>query len=276
MKFIDLTGERFGRLVVIKRVENKNNRVMWLCKCDCGKYSQVNSYLLRSGKTTSCGCASIERISNLNKGKELRENLTGKRFGRLTVIEFSHKENNKIFWKCKCDCGNETIVRADGLKTGHAKSCGCYNKERVSETKGALQHGLTDTKIYGTWFNIKARCYNPSCEQYRNYGGRGIKMCDEWLEDVSEFAKWSYENGYNENLTIDRIDVNKDYEPSNCRWTTWKEQANNKRNNRYIEYNGEVKTLKEWCELYDLKYNTVKRRIYRGWEIEEAFFGRKN
>lgn len=281
MNKIDLTGQRFGKLIVLRQsVNNNQGRVTWECQCDCGKICYVTSDCLRrKNGTKSCGCISKERISNLNKGKIKRENLTSQRFGRLTVIEFSHKKGDKTYWKCKCDCGKEVLVRSDALKTGHTNSCGCYNKEILRKAKWNETHGKTNSKIHSIWFNMKNRCYNPNTDEYSNYGGRGIKVCDEWLGEhgAENFIKWAFENGYDENAdfgkcTIDRINVNQDYCPENCRWATMKEQANNKRNNRYITYNGETKTLKEWCEYYNLNYDTVKRRIYSGWSVEEAFF----
>lgn len=209
----------------------------------------------------------------------MREDLTGRKFGRLTAIEFSHKERNRIYWKCRCDCGNEVTIRSDGLKTGHANSCGCYNKEVLRNAKWNETHGKSKSKIYEIWCNMKNRCYSPNTDEYQNYGSRGIMICSEWLGEhgAENFIKWALENGYDENIefgkrTIDRIDVNGDYCPENCKWPTMKEQGNNKRNNRYITHNGETKTLTQWCEYYKLPYHTIKARIYRGWDIEDAFF----
>ena len=197
--------------------------------------------------------------------------LTNKRYGKLVAKEFVGIKNNNSLWKCKCDCGNESIVYYSNLVRNHTKSCGCifYNRNEF--------HGLKDTRLYRVWANIKARCYYKKCNDYNDYGGRGISMCEEWKNSFLCFYKWAYKNGYNEKAekwqcTIERIDVNGNYEPSNCKWVTIKEQANNKTNNFKVTYKGETKTLAMWAEELDLPYKTLYSRLkYRNWSIEEAF-----
>lgn len=176
------------------------------------------------------------------KNKEKRIDLTGQRYGRLIVLERAEphitKSGKKIErWKCKCDCGNETVVRHGNIRNGSTTSCGCYHKEKFGDINRT--HNLSNkSHLYGVWKSIKDRCYREKCKSYKNYGGRGIKMCDEWKNDYKSFYVWAIENGYEEKqttggmniLSIDRIDVNGDYCPSNCRFVTNIVQARNKRN----------------------------------------------
>lgn len=206
--------------------------------------------------------------------------LTGQRFGRLTVIERAEnyiskngKSQQKTRWKCICDCGKYTIVHATSLKRGLTRSCGCLNDEEIQKRK--TKHDMTDTRLYLIWCNMKNRCYNPKVDSYVDYGGRGIKVCPEWNEFIP-FMEWSYANGYDEKkssreLSLDRKDTNGDYCPENCKWSTIIEQANNKRSNHILEYRGEKKTVAEWAREFDIPYKTLVQRIYRGWSIEKAF-----
>lgn len=271
-KKIDLTGQKFGRLTVIKRNGSRNQKSLWECECECGNHTYVTADKLKSGKTRSCGCIAIERIINLNKGKNLTDDITGKRFKRLVVIGFSHysEDKKRTYWKCRCDCGNEIVTRGDSLKSGHTNSCGCYNKDIVAELKPSSTHNLSDTRIFHIWTGMKTRCYNKNAKNYVHYGGRGIKICQEWLDDFMNFYNWAMKNGYRDDLTIDRIDVNGNYEPSNCRWANSEQQANNKTNSSLFTYKGEEKTLTEWSRILGFNYETVKARIYKGIPFEEA------
>lgn len=196
-------------------------------------------------------------------------NFIGMRFGRLTVISFEYYKNRQSRWKCLCDCGKETIVRQDHLKDGSTKSCGCFRREEQSHK--AKKHGQKGTRLYGIWNNMKFRCENPNAESYKDYGGRGIKVCTEWEHDFESFYKWAMNNGYADNLTIDRIDVNGNYEPSNCRWATIFVQSNNKRNTRFLTFNGQTKSIREWSIITGIKSCTLADRVFRlGWSVEQA------
>ena len=196
------------------------------------------------------------------------KDLTGQRFGRLTALHLGENDpkTGKVRWVCQCDCGNVVQVKSNALVTGNTTSCGCYN--------GCChkKHGETNTRLFNIWYGIKKRCCLTYCNGYKHYGGRGIKVCNEWLESFETFKEWALANGYQDNLSIDRIDVNGNYEPSNCRWTTLKQQANNKTDSFFVEYNGVTHTLKEWSEILNINYRTLFSRIRQSkWSIEKAF-----
>lgn len=207
------------------------------------------------------------------------KDLTGKVFDRLTVIEFSHKEIDnrgkyKYFWKFRCECGNEVIRRADGLKDKGIKSCGCYRKEVLKEHNFKINnpnktHGKSNTRLYKIYSKMKERCYYEKYPEYYLYGGRGISICEEWLNDFMNFYNWSMQNGYKEDLSIDRIEVEGNYEPTNCRWSDNITQANNKRNNIKLTYEGETHTLPEWSRILNLPYSTLADRLRKGKSIKE-------
>jgi len=198
-----------------------------------------------------------------------RLDLKGQKFNRLTVLEYSHNEGAKVMWKCRCDCGNITFVSSSNLRCNRTKSCGCFKLEEFS--KRFTKHNQRHTKLYEIWKGIKNRCLNPNHSSFHNYGGRGITICDEWKNDFVSFYNWSMQNGYIESVTtIDRINNDGNYEPSNCRWTDRKTQANNTRTNHYITYQNQTLTLKQWSEKINISYSCLLSRLKHNWSIEKA------
>ena len=195
--------------------------------------------------------------------------LTGQRFGRLTVItRAGSTKHGQTMWICKCDCGRTATVRGDHLTRDATKSCGCYQKEWAKES--ATSHGDSDTRLYGTWRNMINRCKNPHVGGYPDYGARGIEVCEEWKNSFEAFRDWALANGYRDDLTIERKDTNGNYCPENCCWATMKEQQNNRRNSHNLEYNGQVKTIAQWANHTGIAENTIRSRLKYGWSIEKA------
>lgn len=191
--------------------------------------------------------------------------LLNQRYGKLTVIEFIRKEGRYVYWKCKCDCGNYKIVKGEDLRRKHTLSCGCLKHKSPPNTT----HNMSKTRLYIIWQDMKKRCSNPNLYEYKNYGGRGITVCHEWKSSFIDFRDWALENGYRDDLTIDRIDVNGNYEPDNCRWITKKEQNYNRRNNRIFEYNGKRQTVTQWAEEYSISLSKIYYRLKLGWSFEK-------
>lgn len=219
-KVIDLTGQSFGKLVVLgEGGRTPQKQMKWFCKCECGKFVSVRGQDLREGKTKSCGCEQHNSSPNL-------KNICGEQFGKWIVIKRDYsKRGRNAMWICQCECGNTKSVDSFSLASGSSRSCGCSKV-------GNVKHGLHDTRLYRIYCGMKTRCYNPKVLHYKNYGGRGISICDEWLNSFKDFYDWAMANGYSDELSIDRINVNGNYEPSNCRWATNLEQARNKRNSK--------------------------------------------
>lgn len=207
--------------------------------------------------------------------------LSGKRFGRLVVIKIAgrtvrEKHGTRVLWECLCDCGNTVVLTGCALKSGNTQSCGCFRKEQVKNR--SVIHGATSVKkekLYDIWSQMKQRCCNPNNKSYKNYGGRGIKVCNEWVDSYQNFRKWAYNNEYDENAprgscTLDRIDNNGDYSPSNCRFTDQKIQNNNRRSNHLLTYNNEMHTITEWAIITGLSFRVIQHRIKVGWSTEKA------
>lgn len=225
-KVRDLTGQRFGRLVAkcYTGKHDKFRHAIWHCLCDCGNEIDIASSTLTSGNTSSCGCARNGGVGGgIGGGKPIDH--TGQRFGKLVAIKrVGSTDERDSLWLMKCDCGNECVKKMDTLMRGDITSCGCQYKSYDHKYK----------RLHAVYHGIKARCYSKNSTSYKWYGERGIKVCDEWLNSFEAFKTWAIAAGYDVDAprgecTIDRIDPDGDYEPSNCRWLSIEEQQRNKR-----------------------------------------------
>jgi len=254
----DLTGEKIGKWEVLYKTDERDKAgvCFYHCRCECGEERNVRSTELRARTSTSCGCD-----RNV-------VDIAGKRFGKLVVINrsWSKRKYHGIIWNCKCDCGNTVEVLASSLINGNTKSCGCLKKISYN-----YKHGDKHKKLYYVWSGIKDRCYRKKSIGYKNYGARGILMCEEWKNDYLAFREWALSNGYKEGVSIDRIDVNGNYCPENCRWVNTEIQANNKRTNRVLTYNNKSMTVAQWTRFLGIKNkDAIYNRLHLGWSEERA------
>lgn len=255
----NLVGKTFGELTVVAKIPDDTRRRRydrWICRCSCGAEVHSRGFYLKNGYKTKCSSI-IHFCEN------------GGRFGRLTVFPENIKvKNSKKYYLCKCDCGNEIYVPKHKLVSGHTRSCGCLS---IDESRDRFTtHGMTETRLYRTWRGMIARCECPGdAKSYARYGARGITVCEEWHKFES-FRDWAFSTGYSDELTIERIDVDGNYCPENCRWATMKEQANNRRNTAWIKYNGEKKSMAQFAEEYKIPYGTLWHRYHHSkMSIEE-------
>lgn len=266
--FEDLTGNRYGRLVVQGIHDRKSGKIRWSCLCDCGNVIPVYKHtLLRdNGTIKSCGCVYVDELRNhIGEKKDFLEIVGVQQTGRKGRVLVN------------CVCGKQKSMQLSQFYNPKVHSCGCVGIAK-GEDSPYYKHGMSRTRIFNVYRDMINRCYDPNDVSYIHYGARGITVCDEWLGDkgVKEFCKWSYENRYDENAprgqcTLDRIDPNGNYCPENCRWVSMSVQANNKRNNNYYTIDGVTKTLSEWCREYgNLCVQSVYGRLNRGMDIKTA------
>jgi len=194
---------------------------------------------------------------------------SGQKFGKLVAIEQARNPRGKLMWQCLCDCGNETLASPTALRDGIKRSCGCLRSENMR--KLATTHGLSHThELYSMWCGMKTRCSNPNFEAYPNYGGRGIRVCERWL-NFQNFIEDMHPRPSKDH-SIDRIDNDGDYCPENCRWSLWKEQMNNSRNNTILTVCGISRTLTQWASIMSINYGMLQTRVFNGWPPELAIF----
>lgn len=264
----EFIGQKFFSLTILDYVQRKDKKepLKVKCLCDCGNECVKVFEKVRSGHTKSCGC----RITVRKTEKDYSE-FIGKKYNRLTILEYiGRAEDGHALVKCLCECGNIRINTIKDVTNGYVKSCGCLQKE-ITKKRVEID-GRIKEKLYTTYASMKAHCYNEKNNNYKNYGKRGIKICDEWLEDYSNFRSWALSNGYKDELSIDRIDVNGNYEPNNCRWATREEQNNNKRNTIYLTYNGETHNITEWAKIIGINRKVISSRYYSKLPIEKILY----
>lgn len=261
---LDVTGERYGALVALYDTHTKKDgSSAWMFQCDCGNKKILPLNSVRYGSIKSCGCYINKKVPEKRKQRVQ----IGDVFGELTVIEnLGQLKNDPHFHsKVKCSCGNEFVTRDTFLICGKKTCCPQCSIEKKQT------HGLSDTPIFYVWQGIRDRCTNPKNKQYKNYGGRGISVCEEWMNSSDAFIEWAIQNGYEEGLQLGRININGNYEPSNCKFVTQLENARNKRNIIHIHFEGKLLTISEVAEITGLREELIYQRIHRGnWSEYDA------
>jgi hypothetical protein len=260
--FRDLTGAVFGRLTVIERAPSRNDQTYWRCHCLCGNETFTNSWRLTHGQTASCGCLRHDTP----KPKAVRD-LTGLTFDRLTVIELHDRCRGVARWRCRCECGSETISTAHNLTSGRSKSCGCLSRE-MFRARGTT-HGLCRSPEYGIWNAMRQRCENPNNKSFPRYGAKGITVCQRWTESFESFLA-DMGPRPSPSHSLDRVDGTRGYEPSNVRWATMTEQNRNRKDNRILTHNGESHSLAEWSERTGISDSAIRTRLRKGWTVDDA------
>ena len=269
-QFQNLLGRTFGYLEVLDyRGNNKHGKALWLCRCKCGNEKVFIGSQLIGGHSQSCGCYKSSYQAEKWKEKLPSYDIAGHRFGRLEVVRFSERRSGEPYWLCKCDCGSEKAIAGSSLKKGISQSCGCLMRELSKErnTRRLLRHGHAVngrvTPEYRAWHAMIERCRNPNVKQFKDYGGRGISVCERWREFEKFYADMGDRPG--DDYSLDRVNNSGNYEPGNCEWRQEVPQARNRRSNRMVEFGGETRCLAEWCEILDKSYQTVLERLLAGW-----------
>lgn len=257
-------GKKYNMLTCLEYSHNVRGKGRYFkFRCDCGNEVVASISRVKQGDPKSCGC-----LHKISMRRVAFKDLTGQQFHHLTVLEFAERKNNRTMWKCLCECGNITFVDSNSLKSGNTKSCGCHRSDGWGNSK---THGMSRTRLYRTWMGMKSRCYREKNKYYKNYGGRGIRVCDKWISSFESFRDWALQNGYLDSLTLDRIDNDGNYCPENCRWVDRFEQMNNTRANHRITLNGITMTIAEWSRKIGIPTYILNNRINNyGWSEEEA------
>lgn len=253
-----LIGNKYGHLTILG-LANTEQPIKYLsCLCDCGNQTIKPQFKVLNGTVTTCGKCKFKLVQ------------IGDKYGKWCVVGSSIKSHGRIKWLCQCSCEKHTIRYVDEytLKSGKSTCCGC-GKRQIIIPKSRCKYNEDEKRLYRIWQKMKERCNNPSNKDFKDYGARGICICNEWDNNFENFKDWALANGYDNSLSIDRIDVNKKYEPSNCRWVNQLTQCNNKRNNICFEYEGVVHTATEWGRILNINPNNMYRYYHKGLTLEE-------
>ncbi len=266
----DLTGQIFGRLTVVSRVEAPG-QTYWNCRCECGQEVVRSALHILAGNTRSCGCLRKELTQTMHKLRRQPPSPVGEIWGRFTVLEVLRPPTKKAEspWLCRCECGVEKVIpKPSSIKSGSIVSCGCFRIERIRETMAKKKFVTPDLlRARTVWNHMHYRCSSPNYPSYHRYGGRGIRVCERW----GEFANFLEDMGFPPKaLSLDRVDNNGDYCPENCEWRTHTEQSRNRHTNRFVTYLGKTLTLTEWANKSGLSLPTLHMRLKRGWDLERA------
>jgi hypothetical protein len=270
-KTIDMISQRYGNWEVLSQGgKDKRGAIMYLCRCDCGTQREIVGYSLRRGDSTNCGCK-INKI-----GKEGKD-LSGQNFTNWTVLRRNGKDiHGALLYECHCECGTVRDIAGYSLRNGDSKSCGCLQASKTSvradgkttHWSPTKTHGMKGTPEYTAWAAMKGRCSNPNYENYPNYGGRGITVCKEWDDSFEAF--YADVGPRPEGHSLDRIDVNGNYEKNNVKWSCSEEQCNNRTNARYLTHDGRTQTIAQWSKETGVTYQTIHNRLERGWSAANA------
>lgn len=255
MKASDLSGQRFDMVTVLCPVGRKHGYIEYLCKCDCGNEVKLGSNQLRKECRHSCGCHRLKNVP-----------VEGHKYNHLTAIK--PVGGGKFLFRC--DCGIEKEISGYHVVKGLTISCGSCEFHIKEMSEKSRTHGLSDTRFYEQYRGMLKRCYDCNAINYKDYGGRGITVCDEWRNDPAAFRDWAIENGWEEGLTLDRVNNDGPYCPTNCRWVTTKEQAKNKRSNLLLSFRGQTKIAADWADELGIPRKTLYERLRKGWTVEEA------
>ena len=263
-----LIGTTYGNWYVLdaeRRQSGNRERIYIKVQCHCGNI--VWKPTDHAKRDTSCGC-------NQYKGTERTDiaRLIGETYENMIILDSRRNRNAgwaviEVLVRCSV-CGTEKWVAYNNFKGGHYRSCGCKKLEYIGDSHRT--HGEAHSRLYNIFYGMYDRCYREGCSNYRRYGARGIRICDEWLHNYDAFSTWAYANGYTEDLTIDRLDIDKGYSPENCRWATVLQQSRNTSRTRWVTMGDEAKSLSEWCEIYHIAQSVVHGRLRMGWEMERA------